>query len=48
MQSGSGLAHELRHHDLFSALSESERERLLATSQTRRFPAGERLFSHGA
>jgi CRP-like cAMP-binding protein len=47
MHAGSGLAHELRHHYLFSALSEAERERLLASSQLRRFTAGEHLFSHG-
>lgn len=47
MHAGSSLAHELRHHDLFTALSEAERERLLASAQTRRFAAGEHLFSHG-
>jgi CRP-like cAMP-binding protein len=47
MHPGDGLAHELRHHYLFSALSDAERERLLAIAQTRRFAAGECLFSHG-
>lgn len=47
MHTGSSLAHELRHHYLFSALSDAERERLLASAQLRRFAAGERLFSHG-
>ena len=47
MHAGSELAHELRHHYLFAALSDAERERLLASSQTRRFAAGEQLFSHG-
>lgn len=47
MHAGSDLAHELRQHYLFAALSEAESERLLASSQTRRFAAGEHLFSHG-
>lgn len=47
MHAGSGPAHELRQHYVFAALSEAESERLLASSQTRRFAAGERLFSHG-
>ena len=47
MPPGRSLAHDLRHHYLFSALSDAERQRLLATAQTRRFAAGERLFSHG-
>lgn len=47
MHSDDGLAHEVRQHYLFSALSDAERERLLATAQTRRFAAGESLFSHG-
>jgi CRP-like cAMP-binding protein len=46
MQAGGSLAHELRHHYLFCALSDAERERLLASAQPRRFAAGERLFSH--
>ena len=41
------LARELRHHYLFSALSEAERERLIASAQVRRFEAGEPLFSLG-
>jgi CRP-like cAMP-binding protein len=41
------LARELRHHHLFSALSEAERERLIASAQRRRFEAGETLFSLG-
>lgn len=47
MHAGSSLAQDLRHHYLFSALSAAERERLLASAQTRRFAAGEHLFSHG-
>ncbi|HEX5458524.1 MAG TPA: Crp/Fnr family transcriptional regulator [Steroidobacteraceae bacterium] len=47
MQARGTLAHELRDHYLFSALSDAERERLLASAQTRRFAAGERLFGHG-
>ena len=47
MNAGSSLAHDLRHHYLFSALSDTERQRLLATAQIRRFNAGERLFSQG-
>jgi CRP-like cAMP-binding protein len=47
MHARRSLAHELRHHYLFSALSDAELQRLLATAQTRRFAAGERLFSHG-
>src|SRR5512146_2550407 len=41
------LARELRHHYLFSALSDAQRERLLAAAQTRNFSAGELLFAHG-
>jgi CRP/FNR family transcriptional regulator, dissimilatory nitrate respiration regulator len=41
------LARELRRHYLFCALSDAQRERLLARSQTRRFVAGERLFRRG-
>lgn len=47
MHPDDGLAHELRQHYLFSALSDAERERLLATAQVRRFAAGESLFRHG-
>lgn len=47
MHAGTGLAHDLRHHYLFSALTDAERARLLANAQTRRFAAGEHLFSHG-
>lgn len=47
MHAGNVLAHELRHHHLFAALSDAERQRLLSSSQTRRFAAGEHLFSHG-
>jgi CRP-like cAMP-binding protein len=41
------LARQLRHHYLFSALSEAERERLIASALVRRFEAGEHLFSLG-
>lgn len=47
MPSDGALEHELRDHALFSALSDAEYERLLASAQMRRFSAGERLFSHG-
>lgn len=41
------LASELRRHYLFSALTDTQRERLLAASRTRAFVAGEHLFQHG-
>ncbi|HET9107044.1 MAG TPA: Crp/Fnr family transcriptional regulator [Steroidobacteraceae bacterium] len=41
------LGRELRHHYLFSALSDAQRERLLASAERRRFAAGESLFAHG-
>jgi CRP/FNR family transcriptional regulator, dissimilatory nitrate respiration regulator len=47
MQSDSALARELRHHYLFAALSDAQRERVLATVEKRRFAAAEALFSHG-
>lgn len=47
MHAGRVLAHELSHHYLFRALSDAERERVLATAQTRRFTPGEHLFGHG-
>lgn len=47
MQADRAPAQELRDHSLFSALTESEHERLMASAQLRRFTAGERLFSHG-
>ena len=47
MQSDSALARELRHHYLFAALSDAQRERLLASAEKRRFFAGEHLFGHG-
>ena len=47
MPADSGLAEELRHHYLFSALSDVELERLLASALTRQFASGERLFRHG-
>ena len=47
MQADSALARELRHHYLFSALSEPQRARVLVHAQARRFAAGEHLFSHG-
>lgn len=47
MHSDSALARELRHHYLFAALSDAQRERLLASAEKRRFLAGEHLFGHG-
>jgi CRP-like cAMP-binding protein len=47
MQADSALARELRHHYLFSALTEAQQLRLLATAVPRRLAAGERLFSRG-
>ena len=47
MQSDSALARELRRHYLFAALSDAQRERLLASAEKRRFLAGEPLFGHG-
>lgn len=47
MEMGVVLARELRRHYLFSALTDTQRERLLAASQTRAFVAGEHLFQHG-
>lgn len=41
------LARELRRHYLFCALSDGQRERLLAAARTRRFVAGEPLFRRG-
>lgn len=46
MQSDNSLARELRHHYLFAALSDAQRERLLASARTRPFASGEHLFSH--
>ena len=47
MQADSALARELRHHYLFSALTEAQQARLLATAVPRRLAAGEQLFSRG-
>jgi len=47
MQPDSALARELRHHYLFSALSDTQRERVLAHTQLRPFAAGEHLLGHG-
>ena len=47
MQADSALARELRHHYLFSALTEAQQLRLLATAVPRRLAAGEQLFSRG-
>lgn len=47
LRSDNALARELRHHYLFSALSDGQRERLLASAQRRRFSSGEHLFGHG-
>ncbi len=48
MQVDASLSRELRRHYLLSALSEAQRERLLAGSEMRRYAAGERLFDQGA
>ena len=47
IQSDGALARDLRHHYLFAALSDAQRERLLASAERRRFAAGEGLFAHG-
>jgi len=47
MQADSALARELRHHFLFSALSEPQQARLLASAVSRRVAAGEHLFNQG-
>lgn len=47
MQADTALARELRHHYLFSALSETQQKRLLSTAMPRQMAAGERLFGHG-
>lgn len=47
LQSDSALARELRHHYLFCALSDAQRDRLLASAERRRFSSGEHLFGHG-
>lgn len=47
MQRDGALARELRHHYLFSALSDAQRDRLLASADMRQFAAGERLFDQG-
>lgn len=47
MEPDSDLARELRHHYLFSALSDAQRAKVLAHTQSRKFAAGERLFSQG-
>ncbi len=47
MQAESALARDLRHHYLFAALSDAQRERLLASAERRPFAEGESLFGHG-
>lgn len=47
MQADGALARELRHHYLFSALSDAQQERLLASAVSRQLTPGEHLFSHG-
>ena len=47
MQADSALARELRHHYLFSALSETQHARLLASAVSRRVAVGEHLFNQG-
>ena len=47
MQADSALARELRHHYLFSALSEAQRARVLEHAQARGFASSQHLFSHG-
>lgn len=45
MQAQTALARELRRHYLFSALTDTQLERLLASAVLRRLAAGEPLFS---
>lgn len=47
MPSQSPLARELRHHYLFAALDDAQRDRLLSSAETRRFGPGEPLFRQG-
>ncbi|MGH8316721.1 MAG: Crp/Fnr family transcriptional regulator [Steroidobacteraceae bacterium] len=47
MQADASLARELRHHYLFTALTDAQRERLLATAESRRLSAGEHLLRRG-
>ena len=47
MHADSAVARELRHHYLFSALSEAQHARLLASAVLRRVVAGEHLFDQG-
>jgi CRP-like cAMP-binding protein len=47
MHADSAVARELRHHYLFSALSEAQHARLLASAVLRRVAAGEHLFDRG-
>lgn len=47
MPSENTIARELRHHYLFSALNDTQRDRLLWSARERRFSAGEPLFSQG-
>jgi len=47
MHADSALARELRHHYLFSALSEAQHARLLASAVLRRVAVGEHLFTQG-
>jgi len=42
-----GLAHELRHHYLFAALTDAQYSRLLAHTRARSFAAGQLLFNQG-
>jgi CRP-like cAMP-binding protein len=46
MHADDALLIELRGHYLFSALTDAQLGRVLATATTRRFSAGEHLFSH--
>lgn len=47
MQVDSALARELRHHYLFSAMTEAQQGRLLETAVSRHLDPGEHLFSRG-
>ncbi|MGH8299758.1 MAG: Crp/Fnr family transcriptional regulator [Steroidobacteraceae bacterium] len=47
MRLDASLARELRHHYLFAALTDAQRDRLLAASEARLFAAGELLFRRG-
>lgn len=47
MKPDNELERELRHHYLLSALTDSQRARVLDQAQLREFSVGEHLFAHG-